>query len=104
MRALLLRLFGAFLILLNATHHATCEMVDLPPYRARVFGTLRANSCFDKTNKHRNFSSFNFLGCTADSASATQREQHTALLLNFSLWRKPEHETRHGHHQTVQAR
>ena len=53
--ALFMLFFGAFSILMSTTHNATThEMVDLALCWLRVFGTLRANSYFDKANKYRN--------------------------------------------------
>ena len=44
-----MRLFGAFLLLLNAVYNAVQpEMVDLTVCRLRIFGTLRANSSPDR--------------------------------------------------------
>ena len=44
-----MRLFGAFLLLLNAVYNAQrSEMVDLAVCRLRIFGTLRANGSPDE--------------------------------------------------------
>ena len=71
-----MRLFGAFLLFLNAVYNAQHpEMVHLAVCRPMIFGTLRANSGSDKSRQSqqaledprettsltdRNFSGFDF--------------------------------------------